>query len=98
MWQGGRWEEISHFNQMDRFGGREGKMREKKKKGKEKKEEGKWSEKLYLFSKIYGDRVVGFHRSKRQSSSTRRKSEVFAKLQEVGVFSPTLVILNLRSI
>ena len=42
-------------------------MRERK----EKKEEGKWSEKLYLLSKIYGDRVVGFHRSKRQSSSTR---------------------------
>ena len=33
-------------------------------------EEGNRSEKLYIISKIYGDRAVGFHRSKRQSSST----------------------------
>ena len=33
-------------------------------------EEGKRSEKLYLLSKIYGDRAVDFCRSKRQSSST----------------------------
>ena len=38
-----------------RFGGRERKMR-KKKERKEKKEEGKWSEKFYLLSKIYGAR------------------------------------------
>ena len=50
-----------------RFGGREGKRRKKKKKEKKrkKKESGLRSS---IFSKIYGDRAVGFHRSKRQSS------------------------------
>ena len=36
----------------------------------EKREEEKRSKKLKLFSRISGDRVVGFHRSKRESSST----------------------------
>ena len=40
----------------------------KEKEIKEKKEEGKWSEKLYLLAKIYGDRAVGFRRSKRKIS------------------------------
>ena len=66
-----RWEEISHLNQVgDSMGEKE--KRGKEKERKEKKEEGKWSEKLYLLSRIYGDRVVGFRRSKRQNSSTRR--------------------------
>ena len=43
----------------------------KEKERKEKKEEVKWSEKLYILSKIYEDRVVVFHRSKKQSSSTQ---------------------------
>ena len=43
----------------------------KEKERKDKKEEGKRSEKLYLLSKLYGDRAVDFHQSKRQSSSTR---------------------------
>ena len=34
------------------------------------------SEKLYLLSKIYGDRAIGFRRNKRQSSSTRRELRV----------------------
>ena len=33
-------------------------------------EEGKYSDKLYLISKIYSDRAVDFRRSKRQSSFT----------------------------
>ena len=48
-------------------------MREiKEKEIKEMKEEEKRSEKLHLISRIYGDRAVGFRRSKRQSSSTPR--------------------------
>ena len=57
------------------------KKREKKEEEKEKKKRqscvrGKWSEKLYLLSKIYGDQTVGFCRRKRQSSSTRRELRV----------------------
>ena len=58
----------------------EGKKEGKKTKIKENKEEGKWSEKLYLLSKIYGDRVVGFHRGKRKSSSTRLELRVGTKI------------------
>ena len=60
MWQGGKWEEISHLNQVGStsVGGKEKGGKEKE--IKEKKEEGKWSEKLYLLSKVYGDRAVGF--------------------------------------
>ena len=46
-----RWEEISHFNQVDQFGGekeKEGKGKERK----EKKEKEKMSEKLHLLPKI----------------------------------------------
>ena len=65
---------------------------------------GKDSEKLYLLSKIYGDRVVDFFRSKRQSSSTRRELRVgiriwgFRQTLRGRGFSPTLVILGLRPI
>ena len=45
---------------------KEGKENERK----EKKEEEKRSEKHHLFSRIHGDRAVGFRRSKMQSSST----------------------------
>ena len=44
------------------------------------REEGNWSEKLYLLSKIYRDRAIGFHRSKRQSSSTRRELHVGTRI------------------
>ena len=52
----------------------------KEKEIKEKKEEGKWSEKLYLLAKIYGDRAVGFRRSKRKISSTRRELRVGTRI------------------
>ena len=56
-------------------------MRERKrKKRKEKKEEGKWSEKLYLLSKIHGDQAVSFCRSKRPSSSTQRELRVGTRI------------------
>ena len=67
-------------------------------------EEGKMSEKLYLLSKIYGDWVVGFHRSKRQSSFARRNLHVDTKIWGFHQtprgrgFSPTLVNLDLRVI
>ena len=74
--------------------GEKGKTRERKrKKRKEKKEEENRSEKLHLLSRIYGDRTVGFSRSKRQSSSTFesftwvQESGVFAKLREVRFLS-----------
>ena len=52
MWQGGRWEEISHLNKVgsDSVGEKEKEGKEKERK--EKKEEGKWSEKLFILSKI----------------------------------------------
>ena len=71
---------------------------------KRKERKGKLSEKFYLLSKIYGDRVVGFHRSKRKSSSTRRELHVgtriwgFRQTPRGRGFSPTLIILGLRSI
>ena len=70
-----KWEEISYLNQVDQFDGREGRKEGKKKKKRERKkkeeEEEKMTKKLYLISKICGDRAVGFHKSKRKSSSTR---------------------------
>ena len=78
--------------------------KEKGGKEKEKKEEEKRNEKLHLISRIYGDRVVGFHRSKRQSSSTRRELRVgiriggFRQTPRGRGFSPSLVTLGLRSI
>ena len=70
----------------------------------ERVEEGKRSEKLYLLFKIYRDRAIVFHRSKRQSSSTRRELRVgrriwgFLQTPRDRGFSPTLVILGLRAI
>ena len=87
---------------IDLVGEKEKKRKEKERK--EKKEEGKWSEKLYLLSKIYGDRAVGFRQSKRQSSSTQRELHVgirmwgFRQTPRCRGFSPTLVILGLRVI
>ena len=52
----------------------------KEKERKENKEEGKWSEKLYLISKIYRDQAVGFRRSKKQSSSTRPELRVGTRI------------------
>ena len=78
--------------------------RGKEKERKEKKEEGKWSEKIYLLSKIYEDRAVGFCRSKRQSSSMRRELRVGTRIWGLRQtprgrgFSPTLVIFCLRAI
>ena len=43
----------------------------KRKRKKENREEEEMNEKLHILSRIYRDRTVGFHRSKRQSSSTR---------------------------
>ena len=100
MWQGGRWEEISHLNQVDHFW-----WERRKKEGKEKKEKKKKSgERSSTFSKIYGDRDVGFRRSKRQSSSTRREFRVGTRIRGFHQtprgrgFFPTLVILGLRVI
>ena len=79
-------EETSHLSKLEQFGG------ERRKGGKEeKREEEERSEKLHLLSRIHGDRAVGFHRSKRQSSSTQQellvgtRIRVFTKLREVGV-------------
>ena len=88
-----RWEETSHLNQVGtiRWERRKNEGKKKKKKErKEKKEEEKRSEKLHLISRIYGDRAVGFRRSKRQSSFTRRELHVgqefrvFTKILKVG--------------
>ena len=94
MWQGGRWEEISHLNEV----GSDSLGEKKKIEEKKKKEEGKWSEKLYLLSKIYEDRAVGFHRSKSQSSSTPRELRMGTRIwgflqnpRDKG-FSPRLLI------
>ena len=96
MWQGGNFPlESSESNLVG----------EKEKGGKEKeRKKGKWSEKFYLLSKIYGDRAVGFNRSKRQSLSTRRELCVgtriwgFLQTPRGKGSSPTLVILGLRVI
>ena len=37
---------------------------------------------FFLLSKIYGNRIVGFRRSKRQSSSTHRELRVGTKILE----------------
>ena len=62
-------EETSHLNYVGSNSVVRGKRKERKER-KEKEEEEKMSEKLHLLSKIHGDRTFGFHRSKRQSSST----------------------------
>ena len=66
----GRWEKTSHLNQVGTIRWERREKGGKEKERKEKKEEEKMSEKLHLISRIYGDRVVGFRRSKRQSSTT----------------------------
>ena len=87
--------------------GEKGKRRERKRKEKERKEkeeEEKRSEKLHLISKIYRDQAIGFRRSKRQSSSTRREFYVgtriwgFRQTPRGRGFSHILVILGLRAI
>ena len=94
---------------------KEEKRKERKREKKEKKEkkggepcvkgeERKRSEKLYLLSKIYGDRAIGFRWSKRQSSFTRRELRVgtriwgFRQTPRGRGFPPTLVILGIRVI
>ena len=47
---------------------------------KEKGEERERKEKILLLSKIYGNRIVGFRRSKRQSQSTHRELRVDTKI------------------
>ena len=106
----GRWEKISHLNQVGTIrwgenekGGKE-KEKEKKKKEKKRKKKEKMSKKLHLLSRIYEDRVVGFRQSKRQSSSTQRELHVgtrnrgFFQTPRGRGFSHTLVIFCLRAI
>ena len=67
---------MSHFakkkkTNSDREGGEKSRERERK-----------YSEKLYLLSKIYGNRTVGFRRSKMQSRSTHRELHVSNKILE----------------
>ena len=82
----------------------EGKRREREKEMKEKREEERRSEKLHLLSRFYGDRTIGFLRSKRQSSSMRRELRVgirirgFRQTPRGRGFSPTLVTFGLRTI
>ena len=52
--------------------------RKKKTEQRERKKKGKRG--FSFISKIYGDRTVGFHRSKRQSSSTQREQSVDTKI------------------
>ena len=85
--------------------GEKGKRREIKRKEKKEKEKKKMrSEKLHILSRIHRDRAVVFHRSKRQSSTTRRELRVSTRirgflqtLRGMG-FSPTLVIFCVRAI
>ena len=75
-----------------------------KKPGGEKREEGRRSENIQLLSRISGDQIVCFRRSKRKSSSINesfawiQESGVFAKLREVGVLLILDFILGLRAI
>ena len=73
-------EETSHLSKLEQFGG-ERKNEGKEKERKEKREEKKRREKLHLLSRFYGDRTVGFHRSKRQSSSTQRELRVGTRIR-----------------
>ena len=76
MWQGGDFPLELYWI---KFGG-ERKNEERERERKEKKEGEKMSKKLHLLSRIYGDRATGFHRSKRQSSSTRRELRVDTRI------------------
>ena len=73
-------EETSYLNCGTKFDG-ERKSREKEKERKEKREEEKRSEKLHFLSRFYGDQIVDFRRSKRQSSSTRRELRVGTRIR-----------------
>ena len=52
-----------------------------KKENKEKRERGK-REKLHLLSSFFDDRIVGFRRSKRESSSSRQELQVETRIGE----------------
>ena len=70
---------------MDKKGERrkEGKKKKIKKNGAEREREKKKEKKGFsLLSKIYGDRTVSFHRSKRQSSSMRQELRMDTKIRE----------------
>ena len=54
-------------------------MRERRETNKREREKKK---KVSLLSKIYGNRTVGFHRSKRQSRSMHRELHVSTKILE----------------
>ena len=54
--------------------------RRKRKREKRKERKGKWSEKLYLLSKIYGDRAIDSRRNKWQSSSRQGKLRIGARI------------------
>ena len=71
---------TSHLNQVGQIRWREGKKEGRKKKEEEKKEEEKTSEKLLFLSRIQGDRTVGLHRRRRQSSSMRRELPVGTRI------------------
>ena len=75
---------MSKFDQTGRE--RENWRGEKEKEREKREKKYKKREKLHLLSRFYGDRTVGFRRSKKKSSSMRqdlrvvRESGVFAKL------------------
>ena len=60
MWQGGKWEEISHLNQVDqiRWERRKNKGKKKKEKKRKKKESGVRSSTLFLISTEIGLSVI----------------------------------------
>ena len=63
------------------------------------KRERKGENDFLLLSKIYDDRIDGFHRSKRQSSFMHRELRVGTKILEFQVGNvPTWVISSLKAI
>ena len=103
MWQG---EDFPLDLCWIKFGGereKEGRKNKKRKKEKKRKKKRR-GVRSSTFLRIHENRTVGFRQSKRKSSSTRRELHVgtriwgFAKLREVGVFSPTFVIFGIRAI
>ena len=76
---------------------------EEKTAGKARRERKREREKNLHLSKIYGNRTVGFRRSKRQSLSKRRKLRMVTKILEFhqtprGREFPTWVIFSLKVI
>ena len=69
-------EETFHLTKLDQFNGE--RIWEEKGKG----EEEKRREKLLLLSSVPGDPTVGFRRSKRQSSFSRRELRVGTRIGE----------------